>query len=102
MKYTLFIGLNDKDTKTQLVTNQDAKRIVLNAVFASGLDGCTINEVTGFYKHQDGQTVIENTLQVLIYTDNENGIYNAANDIKILLNQETIIIEKTSIESIFI
>ena len=49
-KYTLLIGLNDKDTKTQLVNTLEAYKMIMN-VIKNYTDGATIYEAFGYYKH---------------------------------------------------
>ena len=46
-KYTLYCGLNDKDTKRQEISTLEAAKMVRNACL-SYADGATIFEATGF------------------------------------------------------
>ena len=45
-KYTLYIGLNDKDTKQQQLDNLEASKIVQN-ILTEKTDGGTIYNATG-------------------------------------------------------
>ena len=62
-RFTLYMGLNDKDTKTQMISIIEAYKIVSN-ILASDLGGGTIYEAKGVYKHDDGTIVFENTLRI--------------------------------------
>ena len=62
-KYTLYIGLNDKETKQQRIDTLEASKIVQN-VLTDTTGGGTIYSATGVYKHDNGAVVIENTLRV--------------------------------------
>ena len=64
-KYTLYIGLNDKDTKQQHLDNLEASKIVQN-ILTEKTGGGTMYNATGVYKHHDGTVIIENTLRVEI------------------------------------
>ena len=64
-KTTLYIGLNDRDTKTQIIDTIEAYKIVSN-VLVKYAGGGTIYNATGIYTHDDGTIVIENTLRVEI------------------------------------
>ena len=62
-KYTLYCGLNDKDTRRQEISTLEAAKMVRNACL-SYADGATIFEADGIYKHDDGELVAEKTLRV--------------------------------------
>lgn len=64
-KHTLYIGLNDKDTKKQEIDTLEAVKIATN-IICRIVDGCTIYNATGIYHHDDGQIVIENSLRIEI------------------------------------
>lgn len=49
-KFTLFVGLNDKESKQQEISTVDAYKIISNMITAR-FDGGTISEATGIYKH---------------------------------------------------
>ena len=53
----------------------------------------------GIYKHNNGNVVIENTLIIeLLFTDKQT-VETIAKELKIALNQESIAIQKQTIES---
>lgn len=98
-KHTFYIGLNDKDTKSQLISTLDAYRITTNIL---GVDS-TIKECKGVYTHEDGTITTENTLEVVLldFDDalTDRWIAEKANDIKIALNQESIAHQEENIKS---
>ena len=88
-KYTLYVGLNDKDFKKQIISDESA----IN--FISGLfDSVTIQKATGIYTHESGCKVTENTL-IVTYIDFEGGfkIMPIITKIKAAFNQESIAYE---------
>lgn len=97
-KITLYVGLFDKDTHTQLINTLDAYRVVSNIV-----PDCTITEGRGKYTHQDGSIVIEPTLivEMLHFGDNfDKSYYTKLGDkIKVALNQESVAYQEQEIES---
>ena len=101
-KYELYIGLNDKDTKTQLIDNMTAQKIVSNKV-AQTFDGGTVSMAEGIYKHDDGTVVFENTLKVEILLfdreTKEDTIRNLVRWIKETLNQESVAVQKSIVNS---
>ena len=99
LKHTLYIGLNDKNSKIQVINTLDAYKILMNLVKAAGYEGATISEATGFYTHESGEITIEKTLRVEILFADENKTRAFAEAAKRALNQESIAIQRESIVS---
>lgn len=99
IKYTLFVGLNDKDKKIQLVDNEAARAIITRAALANGIDGLTITLSQGIYKHESGAVVIENTYRLELLFVKDSQVRALCDDLKKLLNQESIAIQIDKIES---
>ena len=94
-KYTLYIGLNDKDSKAQEISTLDAYKIV-----GALVGDCTIQEARGLYTHQDGTQVLENTLIVqLIDFSGKMEIAPIVEVIKTALNQESVAVIRESVDS---
>ena len=98
LKHTLFIGLNDKDSKQQEISTVNAVKIILNCAKAY-YDGATVQEATGFYKMQDGSLIIENSLQLSILFADDKKTRALIDDLKNLLNQESIALQVENITS---
>lgn len=98
-KHTLYIGLNDQETKTQLISTLDAYRITTNIL---GVDS-TIKECKGVYTHEDGAITTENTLEVVLL--DFDGVMSKAwvlekvEALKTALNQESIAYQVENITS---
>lgn len=99
-KITLYVGLNDKDTKTQKIDTVEAFKIVTNLITAI-CDGGTIYNATGIYKHDDGQIVIENTLRIELIDVDDAALEDLIQTLKNVLNQESIIKQTETINSVF-
>jgi hypothetical protein len=93
-KHVLYVGLNDKDTKKQLVTTPKAKDIV-NSVCGD----CSIQEITGYYTHDNGEKVKENTLKVELLFKEDKQVLTYCQDLKRLLNQESIALNIETVNS---
>ena len=97
-KYILYVGLNDKDTKTQKIDTLSAYNLT-NNILLNYVEGATITQSKGIYKHNNGNVVIENTLIIeLLFTD-KTTVETIAKELKMALNQESIAIQKQTIES---
>ena len=98
-KITLYIGLNDKDSKVQEVSTLDAYKMVSNII---GVDS-TITEGRGIYKHDDGTVVFETSLVVEILdldnTFDKGWVKNKVEQIKTLLNQESVAVQYQDVDS---
>ena len=97
-KITLYVGLNDKKTKTQLIDTVEAVKIVSNLIYTM-MDGGTIYNATGIYKHDNGEIVIENTLRIELIECDEKALGRLIETLKNVLNQETIIKQTELINS---
>lgn len=97
-KYILYVGLNDKDTKTQKIDTLSAYNLT-NNILLNYVEGATVTQSKGIYKHNNGNVVIENTLVIeLLFTDKIT-VETIAKELKMALNQESIAIQKQTIES---
>lgn len=98
-KITLYIGLNDKETKTQLISTLDAYRLVNNILSTDS----TITECKGVYTHDDGSITTENTLEVVLLDFDgkldKGWVISKVKAIKLALNQEAIAYQEQQIES---
>ena len=99
-KYTMYIGLNDKDSHAQEITTLDAYKVVTNLLLPVG--GATITEGRGLYTHDNGTVVVENTLVCVVFGGDKEVIVDAVQQIKQALNQESIAVEETETNSTFI
>ena len=103
-KLTISIGLLDKDSKAQLISNNDAMEMV-NSCFLSRLDAFTVYFAKGVYTHENGQQIQENTIRVEVVAFNDsdyNNTIQSIKEVKKALNQETILLEKQTINSYLI
>ena len=97
-KFILYVGLNDKVTKTQLIDTLTAYNLVNNLIL-NYVDGVTITQGKGIYKHQNGNITIENTFIIeLLFTD-KTTVNTIADDLKRILNQESIAIQELKVDS---
>ena len=97
-KITLYIGLNDKDTKKQKIDTLEATKIISNLI-TSLCDGGTIYNATGIYRHENGEIVIENTLRIELIDPSKTALKELVSTAKTILNQESIIIQTESINT---
>ena len=98
-KYTLYVGLNDKDSKIQKVNTVEAYKIIENLLLNLNVEGATIFEAKGLYKHESGEYVIENTLRIEIMFVEKPIIKQLVDSIKLILNQESVAVQREIVES---
>lgn len=97
-KFTLYLGLNDKDKKTQLINTVEAYKIV-NNIITSYTDGATIFEASGIYKHEDGIVTIEKTLRIELLFIEKSTVLEIIKQLKMIFNQESIALSEEEIKS---
>ena len=66
MTVIYYIGTKDKDIKDYKFHDNYFKRIITDEFIKEYPNGFTITEGTGYYKHDSGGTVIENTYIVTV------------------------------------
>lgn len=98
-KYVLFVGLFDKNTKIQKIDTVAACNLIQNIILSNGLDGATISNASGIYKHNDGQIIIEPSVRVELLFATDKQIKNICTAVKNALNQESVALESQIIES---
>lgn len=98
LKFTLYLGLNDKDTKQQEIATVEAYKIVKN-MLTSDFDGGTIFEAEGVYRHEDGTVVTEKTLRIEILFAETNKVRGFVADLKKIFNQEAVAVQVEKITS---
>ena len=97
-KFTLYMGLNDKDAKVQVISTIEAYKVVSN-IISKDFGGGTIFEAQGIYKHDDGKIVFEKTLRIEILFAEEPQIKALVAELKKIFNQESIAVQVEDINS---
>ena len=100
-RISLYVGLNDKDTKNQLIASEVAKQVINYVLVKNGLD-FTLFECKGVYTHESGEIVIENSFKIEILCfnpDSQKPISKVIESLKVMLNQESIVVTSESIKS---
>ena len=88
-KITFYIGLQDKDTKTELIKYEEACKIIANR-----LELFTITKAQGGYQYNDGSLCIENTIIVTVFENYSDAYIKVLLDnFKLDFNQECIGVE---------
>ena len=101
-QFTLYMGLKDKETKTQKIDTMEAYKIVSNILIASGFDGATIFNAVGIYKHDNGEVVTENTLRIEILEFDVSifdNVKSLVETLKNVFNQESIAVQIQTVNS---
>lgn len=90
MKYQLYLGLNDKDTKLQKIDTIEAYKTVENILLNNDITGYTIYQARGVFKHENGAITQENTLIIEMIFIEEELVDNLIQLLKTVFNQESI------------
>lgn len=91
MNYRLYIGLDVQNGKPW--ERQDAVNVIINICKARGITALSISDCQGVYTYDNGKTVQESTL-VLLLVDFKGEIMELTEDLKEALCQECIMLEK--------
>ena len=94
IKYNIYIGLNDKDSKKQEVSTRRAREEVIKILNDNNITGLTMYEVTGVFKHDTGEVVFEKSLKVELLEVKKEDVKKSIQELKKALNQENILLEE--------
>lgn len=98
-KFTVIAGLNDKDTKKQEISIADAHNIIIEILKNNGVEGATFTECKGLYIHEDGTAVFENSIKIELLFIEYEAVKNICKELKIKLNQESVVLEQINLDS---
>ena len=99
LKFTVIAGLNDKDTKKQEISIADAYNIIIEVLKNNSVEGATFTECKGLYIHEDGTAVFENSIKIELLFIEYEAVKNICKELKIKLNQESVVLEQINIDS---
>lgn len=99
MNYKLYIGLDVQNGNPW--KRQDAVNIIVSLCKEYGINALSISDCQGIYTYNNGKTVQENTLVLLLVNININ-IKELVQALKSALKQECIMIEKIKSDFDFI
>ncbi len=100
IKYTLYIGTNDKDTYKQEIPLDECKQIVID-ICTEYAGGCTLLDASGYWKDDTGTITSEQTIEVVLEDISEKKVHKIANKVIKKLNQNSILIETNNVQSEF-
>lgn len=100
LKYTLYIGLNDKDTYEQLISTEDAIEKA-NRIVAKHAGGYTQMTARGGWTNDDGSMGHENTMVYIIYDIDESSLKAMLDELLREFNQSSILVEEEDIPHIY-
>ena len=95
-KYVLYIGLNDKDTCSQIIPTEEAKEIV-NGICVKYAEGYTVTEANGGWIDEAGALTEEMSLVYTLCNVEEENVILVMNEVLTALNQNSILVERQNI-----
>ena len=101
IQYTIYIGLNDSQTKVQEFNT--AKYIsILKNVCLNYHVGFSMHLNSGGYFHEDGCFVEENTISLMLTNVEEPTVTEIAKDLCAFFHQESVMVTSSPISVIFV
>lgn len=91
MNYRLYIGLDVQNGQSW--NRQDAVNVIISVCRSKGVTALSISDCQGVYTYDDGETVQESTLVLLLVNINID-IKELVQALKSALKQECIMLEK--------
>ena len=97
-QYVMYVGTNDKDTYAPKYSQEEAKKIV-DDICLKHFEGYTLQEATGSWVDETGTKTHEYTIVCYFDGADEKTVHEAADEIIKALNQNTLLIESTSLKA---
>lgn len=97
-KYNIYVGMFDKDTKQQELSNTEFLNRIRKTMRLHGINDYTIYKCKGHYKHTDGTIICEPSINIeYIHDYTLNQIHNLRFNLCKELNQESVLITKQEV-----
>ena len=96
LQYVMYVGTNDKDTYSQIISTDEAKSII-DGICLKYTDGYTIQDATGSWTDETGIPTHENTIICYFDGTDLDTVHSIADEIISALNQNTVLIEESEI-----
>ena len=100
-RYTITVGLKDKDEKIQKVQTEKILRLVHNCCKGYGMAFSSYLQ-DGGYIHDNGEYVLEKSVCIVFIDPNESLVEEVGKDLCAFLNQESVIVTVDEVECYFI
>ena len=98
IQYVMYVGTNDKDTYKLEHTKEEAMEIV-DEICLKYFEGYTLQEATGSWTDQKDNITHEYTIVCYFDGADKNTVYQEADEIIEVLNQNTVLIEQDEIRT---
>lgn len=92
--YTLYIGLNDADTQTQLISDEEAMQIVRDTALRLNR-GYTMYMAEGGWQEADGTRYSEHSIVCMLTSADEATVRAIMDELLIRLNQHAILVQRS-------
>lgn len=98
---TIYIGLNDAVTKTQILETEKYIKI-LKDVCCAYHTSFSFDVIEGGYIHDSGEYTKENTLQLTLIDVEKKRVEEIAKDLCAFFHQESVLITESTIRSYYV
>lgn len=100
-RYTIFVGLNDKDAHVQKFQTERIMQLAANCCKGYGLSFSSYAQEGG-YVNRDGRYVLEKSIALVLVDPSEVLLDELSRDLCAFLNQESVMVTIEEIECCFI
>lgn len=98
-KFTIYLGLNDRETGFQKIGTIEAYKICCNLI-ARRFNGGNISESDGIYHNPEtGAVDIEKSFRIEIFADSKERVQEFGRELCDVFNQHSVIIQRDIVDS---
>ena len=100
-RYTISVGLNDKDEKSQKIQTEKVLRVVKNCCKGYGMAFSSYLQ-DGGYIHENGEYVLEKSVCIVFLDPDVAMVEELAKDLCVFMNQESVMVTVEDVTCYFI
>ena len=100
-RYSIFVGLNDKDEKIQKIQTEKIIRLVTNCCKGYSMAYSAFMQEGG-YIHDSGDYVLEKSVCIVFIDPDERLVEEVGKDLCAFLNQESVMVTVDEVECYYI
>ncbi len=100
IKYTMYIGLNDKETYTQLIPSEEALDKA-TAIILKYVDGFTGYQARGVFEDEKGILTYENSLVFEFLYASGQQMTEIMDEVLAEFNKTSVLLQETRVKSVF-
>ena len=100
LKVNYYVGLNDKDLHTQIISRDNAHALVSEVLAEHGHRGATLYDASGLWNGESENTIVVELLLHGYQANNLEALKKIANEFRRVFHQDAVIMTMTELKAL--